>query len=135
MGEGRTEGLVCVWREWRVVMPRESGEDEARRLLKQGTHDLCRATSAGSEGEREGPGKLSAMLSAMGRFRESWGVCDRRILERALIQPGAIGHGGGAEAGPNGATRPAIEPVVNEDNDPLGACMCLLELLGETFHS
>ena len=81
---------MCVWREWRVVVPRESGEDEARRLLKQGTHDLCRATSAGSEGEREGPGKLSAMLSAMGRFRESWGVCDRRILERHAERHGKV---------------------------------------------
>jgi hypothetical protein len=67
MGEGRTEGLVCVWREWRVVVPRESGQDEARRLLKQGTNDLCRATSVGSEGEREGPGKVQ------GRFREVQG--------------------------------------------------------------
>ena len=126
MGEGRTEGLVCVWREWRVVMPRESGEDEARRLLKQGTHDLCRATSAGSEGEREGPGKVQGRFrEVQGRFR-SLGVCNRRILKRALVHPGAIGHGGGAEAGPYGATRPAIEPVVNEDNNPLGAGTCLL---------
>ena len=118
-----------------MVVPRESGQDEARRLLKQGTNDLCRATSVGSEGEREGPGKVQGRFrEVQGRFR-SLGVCDRRILERALVHPGAIGHGGGAEAGPNGATRPAIEPVVNEDNDPLGACMCLLELLGETFHS
>ena len=72
MGEGRTEGLVCVWREWRVVVPRESGQDEARRLLKQGTNDLCRATSVGSEGEREGPGKVqgsAGKVPFIGRVR------------------------------------------------------------------